>query len=184
MVNDSHAKVHCDGRVEWTIPLMIKSSCAVDVIYFPFDNQRCFVRFGSWIYDSEQLNVVKKLEEVDMSRFVTNSEFTIMDIQLQRDVMYYEIFSGKYPQITMHLHIKRLPLYYLYTVVAPTLVLCILSLFSFMLPCDNGAKVGIGLTVFLSLYLLQLAIAENMPESNSLPLIGLYPIITMSNQYF
>ena len=33
-------------------------------------------------------------------------------------------------------------------------------------------KVGIGLAVFLSLYVLQLAIAENMPESNSLPLIG------------
>ena len=31
---------------------------------------------------------------------------------------------------------------------------------------------GIGLTVFLSLYVLQLAIAENIPESNSLPIIG------------
>ena len=64
------------------------------------------------------------------------------------------------------------PLYYAYTVMAPTLVLCILTIFTFLLPCDNGAKVAIGLTVFLSLYLLQLAIAENIPESNSLPLIG------------
>ena len=41
-----------------------------------------------------------------------------------------------------------------------------------MLPCDNGAKVAIGLTVFLSLYVLQLAIAENIPEADSLPLIS------------
>ena len=63
-------------------------------------------------------------------------------------------------------------MFYAYTVIAPTLVLCILTLFSFLLPCDNGDKVGIGLTVFLSLYVLQLAIAENVPEANSLPLVG------------
>lgn len=85
------------------------------------------------------------------------------------------MLDGDYPQITMSLHIRRKPLYYMYTVVAPTLVLCIMTLFTFLLPCDNGAKVGIGLTVFLSLYVLQLAIAENIPDSNSLPLIGKWP---------
>jgi len=74
--------------------------------------------------------------------------------------------------MTVSLHIRRKPLYYAYTILSPTLVLCILNLFSFLLPCDNGDKVGIGLTVFLSLYVLQLAVAENIPESNSLPLIG------------
>ena len=47
-----------------------------------------------------------------------------------------------------------------------------MTVFTFMLPCDNGAKVAIGLTVFLSLYVLQLAIAENIPEADSLPLIS------------
>ena len=92
--------------------------------------------------------------------------------RLERNLMTYDMFNGKYPQVTLHLHIKRKPLYYSYTVIAPVLVLCILNIFSFILPCDNGEKVGIGLTVFLSLYVLQLAIAENIPESNSLPLIG------------
>ncbi len=47
-----------------------------------------------------------------------------------------------------------------------------MTVFTFLLPCDNGAKVAIGLTVFLSLYVLQLAIAENIPEADSLPLIS------------
>ena len=50
-----------------------------------------------------------------------------------------------------------------------------MTVFTFLLPCDNGAKVAIGLTVFLSLYVLQLAIAENIPEADSLPLISQYP---------
>jgi hypothetical protein len=87
-------------------------------------------------------------------------------------IVTYDVLPGRYPQITMYIAIKRRPVFYAYTVIAPTLVLCILTLFSFLLPCDNGDKVAIGLTVFLSLYVLQLAIAENMPEANTLPLIG------------
>jgi hypothetical protein len=79
---------------------------------------------------------------------------------------------GRGPHLKVTINIRRKPLYYGYTIVAPTLVLCALNLFSFLLPCDNGNKVGIGLTVFLSLYVLQLAIAKNIPESNTLPLIG------------
>lgn len=71
-------------------------------------------------------------------------------------------------------------MYYAYTILAPTIVLSILTLFTFLLPCESGEKVAIGLTVFLSLYVLQLAIAENIPESNSLPLIGLFLTLVMT----
>ena len=119
-----------------------------------------------------QLNLQQKQESVDLSQFVSNSEMDLIAATLSHDTVSYDIFSGMYRQIIMELHIRRKPLYYLYTVIAPTLVLCILTLSSFLLPCDNGEKVGIGLTVFLSLYVLQLAVAENIPESNSLPLLG------------
>jgi Neurotransmitter-gated ion-channel transmembrane region len=90
---------------------------------------------------------------------------------------------GRGPHLKVQVKIRRKPLYYGYTIVAPTLVLCALNLFSFLLPCDNGNKVGIGLTVFLSLYVLQLAIAKNIPESNTLPLIGrfIYSWLTCSS---
>lgn len=151
---------------------MIKSSCEVFVAYFPFDSQHCSVRFGSWVYDNQQLNLQQKQDDVDLSQFVSNSELDLIGAKLNHDTVSYDIFSGAYRQIVMKLHIRRKPLYYLYTVIAPTLVLCILTLSSFLLPCDNGEKVGIGLTVFLSLYVLQLAVAENIPESDSLPLLG------------
>ena len=57
-VDDSRVIAYSDGRVEWVIPLMIKSSCEVFVAYFPFDSQHCFVRFGSWVYDTEQVDII------------------------------------------------------------------------------------------------------------------------------
>jgi len=33
------------------------SSCAINIRWFPFDEQRCRLKFGSWTYDGTQLNL-------------------------------------------------------------------------------------------------------------------------------
>lgn len=44
------------GKVLWTPPAIFKSSCEIDVRYFPFDQQTCFMKFGSWTYDGNQVS--------------------------------------------------------------------------------------------------------------------------------
>jgi hypothetical protein len=49
------AVLHHTGKVVWTPPAIFKSSCEIDVQYFPFDQQTCFMKFGSWTYDGFQV---------------------------------------------------------------------------------------------------------------------------------
>lgn len=53
------AVLHNTGKVVWTPPAIFKSSCEIDVRYFPFDQQTCFMKFGSWTYDGDQVSTTE-----------------------------------------------------------------------------------------------------------------------------
>lgn len=52
------ATLNYTGRVEWKPPAIYKSSCEIDVEYFPFDEQTCVMKFGSWTYDGFQVRTL------------------------------------------------------------------------------------------------------------------------------
>ena len=55
------------GEAKWLAPIILKSNCAINVKYFPFDEQRCILKFGSWTYDGYRLNLLRESETADLS---------------------------------------------------------------------------------------------------------------------
>ena len=53
----TNAMVHSNGHVFWAPPARLRSSCKVDITYFPFDQQSCLMKFGSWTYDQAQVSI-------------------------------------------------------------------------------------------------------------------------------
>ena len=47
---DTKAVLKYDGYTEWFAPTEIHSICKIEINYFPFDEQNCPLRFGSWTY--------------------------------------------------------------------------------------------------------------------------------------
>ena len=50
------AVIKYDGKVLWSPPAIFKSACPIEVRFFPFDQQECFMKFGSWAYDGYQVS--------------------------------------------------------------------------------------------------------------------------------
>ena len=164
------------------VPLIVNSACAVDVTYFPYDQQICEVKFGSWIYDVGQLDLRLTLKRPDLQHYVMNSEYDLVNVSLTREVLDSSCCpgDGMHAMVNLKIHLRRKSLYYDYIVIAPTIMLCVLTLASFLLPCHKGEKIAIGLTVFLTLYVLQLRIADNVPDTNSTPILGEHEFVNLT----
>lgn len=55
------ATVYHSGVVIWQPPAVYKSSCSIDVEYFPYDVQTCALKLGSWTYDGLKVHMIEKL---------------------------------------------------------------------------------------------------------------------------
>lgn len=53
---DTNVRLRYNGEITWDAPAITKSSCVVDVSYFPFDSQECNLTFGSWTYNGNQVD--------------------------------------------------------------------------------------------------------------------------------
>lgn len=53
-----------DGKVTWKPPAMFRSTCEMDVQWFPFDTQTCVLRFGSWTYDGNEVSLIMRLHDL------------------------------------------------------------------------------------------------------------------------
>jgi len=52
------------GRVTWKPPAIYKSFCEINVEYFPFDEQTCFMKFGSWTYDGYTVSIAIRINQL------------------------------------------------------------------------------------------------------------------------
>lgn len=52
-----------NGSCLYVPPGIFKSTCKIDITWFPFDDQHCDMKFGSWTYDGNQVQA--NLQEKD-----------------------------------------------------------------------------------------------------------------------
>ncbi|KAK0134652.1 Neuronal acetylcholine receptor subunit alpha-10 [Merluccius polli] len=160
-----------DGHVMWDQPAITKSSCSVDVAFFPFDLQQCRLTFGSWTHNGNQMDLVNALDSADLADFVPNVEWEVLGMPSKKNVILYGCCSDPYPDITYTLHLKRRSSFYIFNLLIPCMMISFLAPLGFYLPADSGEKVSLGVTVLLALTVFQLLVAESMPPSESVPLI-------------
>ncbi|XP_027258715.1 neuronal acetylcholine receptor subunit alpha-5 [Cricetulus griseus] len=170
--------VRYNGTVTWTQPANYKSSCTIDVTFFPFDLQNCSMKFGSWTYDGSQVDIILEDQDVDRTDFFDNGEWEIMSAMGSKGNRTDSCCW--YPYITYSFVIKRLPLFYTLFLIIPCIGLSFLTVVVFYLPSNEGEKISLCTSVLVSLTVFLLVIEEIIPSSSKvIPLIGEYLVFTM-----
>ncbi|XP_069377657.1 neuronal acetylcholine receptor subunit alpha-2-like [Paralichthys olivaceus] len=174
------AQLFHTGRVLWVPPAIYKSSCSIDVTFFPFDQQSCKMKFGSWTYDRAKIDLEPFENTVDLKDYWESGEWAIVNAVGTYNTKKYDCCHEIYPDITYYFVIRRLPLFYTINLIIPCLLISCLTVLVFYLPSDCGEKITLCISVLLSLTVFLLLITEIIPSTSLvIPLIGEYLLFTM-----
>ncbi|KAH8868530.1 Neuronal acetylcholine receptor subunit alpha-3 [Schistosoma japonicum] len=196
------------GNILWIQQALFRSTCQVEITYFPFDSQVCMLEFGSMAYDKTQLDLEWWIPDgsdtpmpyVDFSDYVpANDWFT--DGEAERHIKHedrvHQLRSVKRYRVREHLigsrkheryfpvlryliRIYRNPSFHLFILIVPCLLLSLLSLVVFWLPPDSAAKMMLGINIFVGFFVLLLLLAKSIPSAiKNFPIIGIFFCLNM-----
>ncbi|KAG7249443.1 hypothetical protein CRUP_004825, partial [Coryphaenoides rupestris] len=150
------AIVRSDGTITWKPPAKPTSPRA------PWTTAP--LKFGSWTYDGNMVDLVLVDHYVDRHDFFDNGAVGILNATgrkgSRRDGVYW------YPFVTYSFILKRLPLFYTLFLIIPCLGLSFLTVLVFYLPSDEGEKLSLSTSVLVSLTVFLLVIEEIIPSSS------------------
>ncbi|XP_057331701.1 acetylcholine receptor subunit alpha-like 1 [Microplitis mediator] len=183
------AILHYTGKVKWKPPAIYKSFCEINVEYFPFDEQTCFMKFGSWTYDGYTVDLrhLSQTEDsneidvgIDLADYYISVEWDILKVLAKRNEKFYSCCEEPYPDIIFYITLRRKTLFYTVNLIIPCVGISFLSVLVFYLPSDSGEKVSLSISILLSLTVFFLLLAEIIPPTSiTVPLLGKYLLFTM-----
>lgn len=110
----SNLVVYSDGTVNWIPPGILKTSCKIDITWFPFDDQSCYLKFGSWTYHGFALDLQPENSErgMDTSEYLANGEWLLLSTPVERSEKFYDCCPEPYLDVKFYINIRRRTLYY------------------------------------------------------------------------
>ena len=127
------ATIHWNGGVKWDPPAIFKSQCDIDVEYFPFDQQDCILKFGSWSYDGFQVDVKHFWHErlatsnetavvdpgIDLRSYYESVEWDLMSVSAKKNIIKYPCCDEPYPDVSFYITLRRKTLFYTINLIIP-----------------------------------------------------------------
>ncbi|CAG5132661.1 unnamed protein product, partial [Candidula unifasciata] len=147
------------GSLRYVTPVYLKTTCNMDLTYYPFDTQVCDIFFFP-VFDDVRQNISARVaEELDSGVSVTG-QWKVKSRTMTRmavgDIADVEVFV---------MVIERRPVFYLLCVLAPMILTSSVTSIVFWIPPKSGEKMSFLVTVFVSDALFLNFVAELMPRS-------------------
>nr|XP_033781146.1 acetylcholine receptor subunit epsilon isoform X2 [Geotrypetes seraphini] len=185
--------VYASGDMYWLPPAIFRSTCSIEVTYFPFDWQNCSLVFRSQTYSANEIDLQLALNltdnkpiewvDIDPAAFTENGEWALKHRPAKKVInKKFSPADLEYQEILFNLVIQRKPLFYIINIIVPCVLMSSLLVLVFFLPAQaGGQKCTLSISVLLGQTVFLFLIAQKVPETSlSVPLIGKYLIFVMT----
>lgn len=158
--------LYSDGSIFRSKPGIFKFSCSLDLHEFPFDIQKCTMKFGSWTHDTDMMIILPYEEiekQIDVLPSFSHSEWDINSYSLNHYNESRICCPGKNFSINEYtFEFQRYPHYYKLSM-GMTISLVIVSFIIMLMKPDNVSRTGTAVFIPLTILALQLTIADKIP---------------------
>uniref|UniRef100_A0A2A4K342 Neurotransmitter-gated ion-channel transmembrane domain-containing protein n=1 Tax=Heliothis virescens TaxID=7102 RepID=A0A2A4K342_HELVI len=120
------------------------------------------------------MDLKKQFDEGDTTNYQTNGEFDLVSFEAIRHDQYYSCCVEPYPDITYIIKLRRRPMFYVFNLILPCLLINGIALLVFYVPSESGEKVTLGISALLSMTVFLMTIRDTLPPTEKTPLISLY----------
>ncbi|XP_045187825.2 acetylcholine receptor subunit delta-like [Mercenaria mercenaria] len=169
-----NVRVTSDGLVWWNPFQVLQSTCAVDITYFPFDKQKCELKFTAWSYSKAEVEINMGSRGVELEDYIENSAWKLVDTSARET-------NTEEAAVYFTLTLKRKSGFYIINVIIPVVLLSVLSVFTFILPITSGERASYAVTVFLALAVFLTIIADELPKnSENTSILAIYLMLVSS----
>ncbi|PAV85801.1 hypothetical protein WR25_14389 [Diploscapter pachys] len=159
----------------------LKLWCQATAIYYPFDQQECDLKFASWSHDLSEIDLQLNSDKGDLSNYLNNSEFDLLDMLAIKEVVRFPTGSGAgWPMILIRIKLHRRPLFYVFNHILPCILISSMAILGFLMPPETGEKINMIITTLLSMGVYLQSINQSIPPSaEAVPLIGMYYVASL-----
>nr|QQL95705.1 acetylcholine receptor gamma-like subunit [Pristella maxillaris]QQL95706.1 acetylcholine receptor gamma-like subunit [Pristella maxillaris] len=185
--------IYSDGSMYWLPPAIYRSTCAIEITYFPFDWQNCTLVFRSQTYSANEIDMILAIDadtqkpiewvDIDPEAFTENGEWAIKHRPARKLTnTRYSPDDLEYQEVYFNLIIQRKPLFYIINIILPCSLISSLVVLAYFLPAQaGGQKLTVSISVLLAQTVFLILVSQKVPETSlSVPLIGKYLIFVMS----
>jgi len=79
----SRVSVGYQGDITWFPLAKVHTSCKLDIRFYPFDYQICYLKLGSWSYSKVELDIQDAgYTGIEKPDFVDNGEFELLSFEV------------------------------------------------------------------------------------------------------
>ena len=154
-----------------------RTTCTVDLKYFPFDRQTCVISYmipmPSEIYS---LKTDMHASVPPHLIFEANTEWEQVEAVLSNTSFKYELVEGFYEihsGVNVTISMRRLPNFYIMYLVIPSFLISAVTVLVFALPPESGERIGLSITSLLSYTVFLLMVSEVTPRGGQyIPVLG------------
>eukprot|EP00095_Tigriopus_kingsejongensis_P005542 snap_masked-scaffold131_size323982-processed-gene-0.6 protein:Tk05542 transcript:snap_masked-scaffold131_size323982-processed-gene-0.6-mRNA-1 annotation:"truncated nicotinic acetylcholine receptor subunit a6" len=109
------------GECNFIPPGIFQSTCKINILWFPFDDQECIFKFVSWTYDASMLNITLKSNTAILDGYLENGEWQLLGFPAIRTVTSFD--GRNYIEANFMLNLRRRTMYYFSTLILPCVLI-------------------------------------------------------------